>query len=150
MKCDEKFKKKRSFYNHYYVNHKEKTFKCDMCNMAFAYNSLLKIHLKNSCGNGKRYHTETQNYKEIEKKPQVQDVLDEISSIELSSTDVYTIANVRENGLKDQNIKIELENKLEAESYIKIEESEVDLRNELNEIVESKIDIDEKAYILGI
>ena len=151
MKCDEEFKKKRSFYNHYYVNHKEKSFKCDICNMAFAYNSLLKLHLKKSCGNGKRNRKETKKHKGIEEKPEVQDILDEISNIELTSTDVFAIANVRENYLKDQNINTELENKLELESSIKIEKNEVDFQtNESNEILESKIDIDEKAYILGI
>ena len=151
MKCDEEFEKKRSFYNHYYVNHKEKTFKCDVCNMAFPYSSLLKIHQKKSCENDTVNYTKTKKEEKQEEIPKVKDISGDISSIELSSTDVFAIANVRENDMKAQNIKAELENKLESETCIKVEESDILQTNEeSNEVMESKIDIDEKAYILGI
>ena len=115
--------------------------------MAFAYNSLLKLHQKKSCENYANTHKE----EEEEENLKVQDILGDVSSIKLRSTDVFTIANVKGNGLKDQNLKTELANNLESESCIKIEKSEVNFQNiESNENLDSKYDVDERSYILGI
>ena len=77
---------------------------------------------------------------------------DDISSIKLADSDVFKIANVTGNNLRDQNLKPKLNDTLESETTIKVEDNDVVLleTTESNEVREVKNDIDEMTYILGI
>ena len=48
--CQKIYSKLGAFHSHYYMNHREKAFKCDKCNETFGYQSFLNNHVKKCDG----------------------------------------------------------------------------------------------------
>ena len=146
--CDTVFKSPYVVQVHFNQTHREKRFKCDKCSEAFAFKSSLKCH-KENCDT-KEEETQEKSYNESNKVDENNE--DTIFTIKLRGTDVFKIANVRENGLKGREITPQSQIKLESETTIKVEENDVILleTKESNEFNVVKNEIDEMTYILGI